>query len=81
MGTPDFAVSSLDMLVQNNIEIAAVITAPDKPAGRGKKMMQSAVKQYALEQNLTVLQPTNLKSRKFLRTLKALKNFTLHLLT
>ena len=73
MGTPDFAVSSLDILVQNDIEIAAVITATDKPAGRGKKMMQSAVKRYALEKNLKVLQPKNLKSRRFLRELKALE--------
>ncbi|MGB1204478.1 MAG: methionyl-tRNA formyltransferase [Chitinophagales bacterium] len=73
MGTPDFAVSSLDMLVQNDIEIAAVITATDKPAGRGKKMMQSAVKRYAIDKNLPILQPKNLKSRKFLRTLKALE--------
>ena len=73
MGTPDFAVSSLDILVQNDIEIAAVITATDKPAGRGKKVMQSAVKRYALEKNLKILQPKNLKSRRFLRELKALE--------
>ena len=73
MGTPDFAVSSLDILVQNDIEIAPAIRATDKPAARGKKMMQSAVKRYALEKNLKVLQPKNLKSRRFLRELKALE--------
>lgn len=72
MGTPDFAVGILDAVYKNNYEIAAVITAPDKPAGRGQKMNQSAVKLYALEKNLRILQPTNLKSEEFLSELKAL---------
>jgi len=61
MGTPDFAVTSLKILVENNYNIVGVITAPDKPAGRGQKMMQSAVKKYAVDKNLNVLQPPNLK--------------------
>ena len=59
MGTPDFAVATLDALVTNGYNIVGVITAPDKPAGRGQKMNASAVKKYAVEKNLTVLQPTN----------------------
>ncbi|MEG1267198.1 MAG: methionyl-tRNA formyltransferase, partial [Myroides sp.] len=72
MGTPDFAVGILDTILKNNYEIAAVITAPDKPAGRGQKLNQSAVKVYAEENNLKVLQPTNLKSEDFLAELSAL---------
>lgn len=72
MGTPDFAVGILDALYKNNYEIAAVITAPDKPAGRGQKLNQSAVKLYAQEKNLKLLQPTNLKSEAFLEELKNL---------
>lgn len=72
MGTPEFAVPSLDILVQNGYDIAAVLTAPDKPGGRGKQLMQSAVKQYALAKNLPVLQPVNLKSPDFLSELKSL---------
>ncbi|WP_461532000.1 methionyl-tRNA formyltransferase [Sinomicrobium sp.] len=72
MGTPDFAVESLKILVENGCRIAAVITAPDKPAGRGRKLQQSAVKQYAITQNLKVLQPTNLKDPEFLSELRAL---------
>lgn len=72
MGTPDFAVGILDAVYKNNYEIAAVITAPDKPAGRGQKLNQSAVKLYALEKNLRILQPTNLKSEEFLNELKSL---------
>jgi len=59
MGTPDFAVGILDTILKSNYEIAAVVTAPDKPAGRGQKLNQSAVKVYAEENNLKVLQPTN----------------------
>ncbi len=73
MGTPDFAVESLKILVENNYNIVGVITAPDKPAGRGQKLQQSAVKIYAEQANLTILQPTNLKSEEFLAELKALK--------
>ncbi|WP_299781490.1 methionyl-tRNA formyltransferase [uncultured Formosa sp.] len=72
MGTPDFAVSTLKTLVENNYNIVGVITAPDKPAGRGRKLNESAVKQYAVSQNLTILQPTNLKDDAFLAELKAL---------
>jgi methionyl-tRNA formyltransferase len=72
MGTPEFAVASLDILVQNNFDIVGVITAPDKPAGRGQKIQMSAVKEYALKHNLTILQPANLKDQTFLDQLKAL---------
>lgn len=65
MGTPDFAVASLDALQQSDHEVVGVITAPDKPAGRGKKLRQSAVKVYALENELNTLQPTNLKDTEF----------------
>ena len=72
MGTPDFAVGILDTIYKNNYEIVGVITAPDKPAGRGQKVSMSAVKEYALEKNLRLLQPTNLKSEEFLTELKSL---------
>ncbi|MFT7349547.1 MAG: methionyl-tRNA formyltransferase, partial [Candidatus Paceibacteria bacterium] len=72
MGTPDFGVAILDKLVQNSLNVVGVITAPDKPAGRGRKLNESAVKQYAVSQNLPILQPTNLKSEEFLTELKAL---------
>ncbi|MUV03153.1 methionyl-tRNA formyltransferase [Flavobacterium rakeshii] len=77
MGTPEFAVGILDTIYNNNYDIAAVITAPDKPAGRGQKVKYSAVKEYALEKGLQVLQPTNLKDESFLAELKAL-NANLH---
>src|SRR5882757_5794253 len=73
MGTPEFAVASLDALVQAGGNIVGVITAPDKPAGRGMKLTQSAVKQYAVEKGLHVLQPEKLKSPAFLDELKALQ--------
>jgi methionyl-tRNA formyltransferase len=72
MGTPDFAVATLKTLVENNYNIVGVITAPDRPAGRGQKLNQSAVKKYAVSQELPVLQPTNLKDQEFLDELKAL---------
>jgi methionyl-tRNA formyltransferase len=72
MGTPDFAVAILKHLVENSYTIAGVITAPDKPAGRGRKLNESAVKKYAASQNLQILQPTNLKNEDFLHQLKAL---------
>ncbi len=72
MGTPDFAVATLKTLVKHNYNIVGVITAPDKPAGRGRKLNESAVKVYAQSQNLNVMQPTNLKSEAFLDELKAL---------
>lgn len=65
MGTPDFAVTILKHLVENNYNVVGVITAVDKPAGRGRKLNQSAVKKYALSQNLPILQPKNLKSEEF----------------
>lgn len=73
MGTPDFAVGILDAIYQSNHEIVGVITAPDKPAGRGQKLNESAVKKYALEKNLRILQPTNLKSEEFLKELRSLE--------
>ncbi len=73
MGTPQFAVASLDILVKNNYNIVGVITAPDKPAGRGKKINQSDVKKYAIEKGLKILQPANLKAADFINELKALK--------
>ncbi len=73
MGTPDFAVASLDKIVQAGYNVVGVITAPDRPAGRGKKITMSAVKQYALEHSLNVLQPTNLKDESFINELKSLK--------
>ena len=72
MGTPDFAVASLDALVNAGFNIAGVITAPDKPAGRGMKLTESAVKKYAVEKNLPVLQPEKLKNPAFIEELKAL---------
>lgn len=71
MGTPDFAVASLDALVQANFEIVAVVTAPDKPAGRGQKLNESAVKKYAVENGIPVLQPEKLKNAEFLEELKS----------
>jgi methionyl-tRNA formyltransferase len=72
MGTPEFAVGILDTIIKNNYTIVGVITAADKPAGRGQKIKYSAVKEYALANNLTLLQPTNLKDESFLSALKAL---------
>ncbi|MFT5762026.1 MAG: methionyl-tRNA formyltransferase, partial [Polaribacter sp.] len=72
MGTPDFAVTILKHLVENNYKIVGVITAVDKPAGRGRKLNESAVKKYAVSQNLKVLQPTNLKNQDFIDELAAL---------
>ncbi|WP_347052745.1 methionyl-tRNA formyltransferase [Flavobacterium olei] len=72
MGTPEFAVGILDTIIKNNYEVVGVITAADKPAGRGQKIKYSAVKEYALANNLNLLQPTNLKDETFLGELKAL---------
>jgi methionyl-tRNA formyltransferase len=72
MGTPEFAVGILDTIIKNNYEVVGVITAADKPAGRGQKIKYSAVKEYALENNLKLLQPTNLKDETFLAELKSL---------
>ena len=73
MGTPDFAVASLKALVDGGYNVVGVITAPDKPAGRGNQLLQSAVKKYALENNLRVLQPEKLKNAEFLGELQSLK--------
>lgn len=73
MGTPDFAVAILKKLLDNKINVVGVITAPDRPAGRGRKLNESAVKKFALANNLTLLQPTNLKDTEFLDDLKALQ--------
>jgi methionyl-tRNA formyltransferase len=72
MGTPEFAVASLDALLHANINIIAVITAPDKPAGRGMKMNESAVKKFAAEKGLLILQPEKLKNPDFLESLRSL---------
>ena len=71
-GTPEFAAAQLDALLKAEIKVKAVITAPDKPAGRGKKLQQSAVKSLALEKNLLIFQPRNLKDQSFLKSLKEL---------
>ncbi|HLV15272.1 MAG TPA: methionyl-tRNA formyltransferase [Xanthomarina sp.] len=72
MGTPDFAVTILKDLVEKEYQIVGVITAPDKPAGRGRKLNESAVKVYAQSQGLHIMQPTNLKNEEFLAELKSL---------
>ena len=73
MGTPDFAVASLKVLVEKGWEVVGVITAPDRPSGRGLKVTQSAVKQYAVANNLKVLQPEKLRDEGFLASLNALE--------
>jgi methionyl-tRNA formyltransferase len=73
MGTPDFAVASLDALVQAGFNIVGVVTAPDKPAGRGMKLTESAIKKYAVEKGLHILQPEKLKNPGFIEELHALK--------
>ena len=72
MGTPEFATTILAKLVENDYNVVGVITAPDRPAGRGRSLQQSHVKKYALEKGLKVLQPTNLKNEDFLDELKSL---------
>jgi len=71
IGTPDFSVASLNALIEANKNVVAVITAPDRKAGRGQKMNQSAVKKYAVERNIPVLQPTNLKNEAFITELQS----------
>ena len=73
MGTPDFAVAPLRNLIEENFNIVGVITVADKPAGRGRNLRQSPVKEYAVEQGLKILQPTNLKDQNFIEELKGLK--------
>lgn len=72
LGTPEFAVASLDALIKHGYNVVGVVTMPDKPANRGHKITYSAVKQYALDNNLNLLQPTNLKDKTFLEELKSL---------
>jgi len=71
MGTPEFAVPSLEILIKNKYDVVAVVTAPDKPQGRGQKIVYSPIKECALKYNVPVLQPTNLKSEEFLNELKS----------
>lgn len=73
MGTPDFATASLKQLVENGFNVVGVVTAADKPSGRGQKLSQSSVKKYALENKLKILQPTNLKDPEFIQQLRLLK--------
>jgi methionyl-tRNA formyltransferase len=71
MGTPDFAVASLKALIEAGEEVVAVVTGPDKPAGRGQKLHESAVKKFAVSQNIPVLQPVKLRAPEFLAELKS----------
>ena len=73
MGTPEFAVESLKTLVESGYQVVGVVTAPDKPAGRGLKVIESAVKQYAVSRGIQVLQPEKLKNPEFLKQLESLK--------
>jgi methionyl-tRNA formyltransferase len=73
MGTPDFATGILEAILDNNYNVVGVITAPDKPAGRGQKLSVSSVKQFAQEKGLNILQPTNLKDENFLKELASLQ--------
>lgn len=72
MGTPDFAVGSLKKILEAGFNVVGVVTAPDRPAGRGRKIQEPAVKQFAVQHKLKVLQPTNLKDEAFLEELKSL---------
>src|SRR3954470_20688434 len=73
MGTPEFAVPSLDALLNAGHEVVGVVTAPDKPAGRGLKLNESAVKQYAVSKGLNILQPEKLKNPEFISQLRSLE--------
>ncbi len=73
MGTPEFAVESLKAIVENGYQVVGVVTVPDKPAGRGQKLKTCPVKDYALTQNIKVLQPEKLKNEEFLQELKSLQ--------
>lgn len=73
MGTPDFAVASLEALINNGYQVVAVVTAPDRPAGRGRKIRESAVKQYSIQQNIPVLQPEKLRDPNFISQLQKLR--------
>jgi methionyl-tRNA formyltransferase len=73
MGTPEFAVTSLSKLLANNLEVVAVVTAPDRPAGRGQQIQQSAVKEFAVSKNIPVLQPEKLKDPAFIESLRSFR--------
>jgi len=73
MGTPDFAVAILERILEDGHKVVGVVTAPDKPAGRGRKLNESAVKKYAKAKELHLLQPTNLKNPEFLQELESLR--------
>ena len=73
MGTPDFAVGCLKEIIENELQVVGVVTTPDRPAGRGRQLRGSAVKEYAIQQDLAVLQPESLKDEEFLESLRALK--------
>ena len=73
MGTPEFAIASLETLLTNKFNIAGVVTAPDRQSGRGLKLQQSAIKKFAIKNSLPVLQPTNLKEREFINKLEKIK--------
>jgi len=73
MGTPEFAIPTLEAIVKSGYNVVGVITAPDRQSGRGRKVRMSAIKEYALENNLNILQPTNLKDENFLLELKSLQ--------
>ncbi|WP_395802765.1 methionyl-tRNA formyltransferase, partial [Daejeonella sp.] len=73
MGTPDFAVASLNALLEAGFDVVGVITAPDKPSGRGQKINESAVKQFAQEKGLKILQPVKLKDPEFINELRSLQ--------
>ena len=74
MGTPDFAVKSLDFLLRNDINISCVITSPDKRSGRGLKISKSEVKTYSELNNIKVLQPDNLSNPDFIKQIKKVKS-------
>src|ERR1700682_5405172 len=71
LGPPEFAVPSLHAIVESGFHVVAVVTAPDKPAGRGLKLSESAVKQYAIPKNIPILQPQKLKDPEFLEQVKS----------
>ena len=73
LGTPEFAVASLDRIIRDGYNVVGVVTAPDKPAGRGHKLLQSAVKQYAVAHGLHLMQPEKLRSPEFIDELRALE--------
>ena len=73
MGTPEFAIAPLDNLIKHKYKIVGVVTVPDKASGRGLKVQESAIKKYALEHNLPIMQPVSLKDPEFIKQLKALK--------